>query len=70
MGNNIILDQELRRSLLDVLEQYKRLTQLHFTIKETENSGSSSNESLVIEDIKKLGWIPRNSISSIIKRCT
>ncbi len=66
-GKQYNIGSGVRRSLLDVLEQYKRLTQLHFTIKETENSGSSSNESLVIEDIKKLGWIPEIQFHQSLK---
>ncbi|MED1408004.1 MULTISPECIES: NAD-dependent epimerase/dehydratase family protein [Bacillus] len=57
-GKQYNIGSGVKRSLLDVTEQFKGLTHLNFTIKETGNSGSSSNESLVIEDIKKLGWIP------------
>lgn len=66
-GKQYNIGSGVKRSLLDVLEQYKGLTQLNFTIKETENSESGSNESLVLEDIKKLGWVPEIPFQQSLK---
>ncbi|EPC06251.1 NAD-dependent epimerase/dehydratase family protein [Bacillus cereus] len=66
-GKQYNIGSGVKRSLLDVLEQYKGLTQLDFTIKETENSESGSNESLVLEDIKKLGWVPEIPFQQSLK---
>ncbi|MBE5103733.1 NAD-dependent epimerase/dehydratase family protein [Bacillus thuringiensis] len=66
-GKQYNIGSGIKRSLLDVLEQYKGLTQLNFTIKETEKIGSGSNANLVVEDIKKLGWIPEIQFQQSLK---
>ncbi|MED2950824.1 NAD-dependent epimerase/dehydratase family protein, partial [Bacillus thuringiensis] len=66
-GKQYNIGSGVKRSLLDVLEQYKELTQLNFFIEETEKSGSDSNESLVIEEIKRLGWIPEIEFHQSLK---
>ena len=53
-GKQYNIGSGVKRSLLDVLEQYKELTQPIF-IEETEKSGSDSNESLATEENKNLG---------------
>ncbi|KMP92032.1 UDP-2-acetamido-2,6-dideoxy-hexulose 4-reductase [Bacillus wiedmannii] len=66
-GKQYNIGSGIKRSLLDVIEQYKELTQLSFSIKEAEHSGSESNESLVIEDIKRLGWVPEIQFHQSLK---
>lgn len=66
-GKEYNIGSGVKRSLLDVLEQYKGLTQLNFTIKETDNFESDSNKSLVLEDIKKLGWVPKIQFHQSLK---
>ncbi|EEL69610.1 UDP-2-acetamido-2,6-dideoxy-hexulose 4-reductase [Bacillus mycoides] len=66
-GKEYNIGSGVKRSLLDVLEQYKGLTQLNFTVKETENFESDSNKSLVLEDIKKLGWVPKIQFHQSLK---
>ncbi|TKI12938.1 NAD-dependent epimerase/dehydratase family protein [Bacillus wiedmannii] len=66
-GKQYNIGSGIKRSLLDVIEQYKELTQLSFSIKEAEHSGSESNESLVIEDIKMLGWVPEIQFHQSLK---
>ncbi|GAB6441827.1 MULTISPECIES: NAD-dependent epimerase/dehydratase family protein [Bacillus] len=66
-GKQYNVGSGVKRSLLDVLEQYKELTRLNFFIDETEKSGSESNESLVIEEIRRLGWIPEIQFHQSLK---
>ncbi|MDM5371626.1 NAD-dependent epimerase/dehydratase family protein [Bacillus bombysepticus] len=66
-GKQYNIGSGVKRSLLNVLEQYKELTQLNFFIEETEKSGSDSNESLAIEEIKRLGWIPEIEFHQSLK---
>jgi len=66
-GKEYNIGSGVKRSLLDVLEQYKGLTQLNFTIKETDNFESDSNKSVVLEDIKKLGWVPKIQFHQSLK---
>ena len=51
-GKQYNIGSGVKRSLLDVLEQYKRINTAKFFIEETEKSGSDSNESLATEEIK------------------
>ncbi|KEK22944.1 NAD-dependent epimerase/dehydratase family protein [Bacillus gaemokensis] len=66
-GTNYDIGSGVARSLLEVVTQYKELTQLDFQIRETEKSESKELVSLNINEIRKLGWIPRISFADSLK---
>ncbi|PGU00194.1 UDP-2-acetamido-2,6-dideoxy-hexulose 4-reductase [Bacillus cereus] len=58
-GKKYDIGSGIKRSLLEVLEEYKKITNLDFQIREKNNVKSKGQSNLVLHDIKKHGWNPK-----------
>ncbi|MEK4916162.1 NAD-dependent epimerase/dehydratase family protein [Bacillus sp. FSL E2-8887] len=58
-GKKYNIGSGIKRSLLEVLNVYKEITNLDFRIRETNNVKSKDQYDLVLHDIRKHGWSPK-----------
>ncbi|MDO6632238.1 NAD-dependent epimerase/dehydratase family protein [Bacillus thuringiensis] len=58
-GKKYDIGSGIKHSLLEVLEEYKKITNLEFQIRETHRVSSKGQSDLVLQDIKKYGWSPK-----------
>ncbi|HEK9102323.1 NAD-dependent epimerase/dehydratase family protein [Bacillus pfraonensis] len=66
-GKKYDIGSGTKRSLSEVLKEYREITKLDFQVEETNNRKNKDQSDLVLNDIRQLGWTPRIQFTDSLK---